>query len=102
MHRIKSSRGLIVIVLAVSAFLMAFGVAMAATVQVSTEVPSSFNLVAVTEVLADENLSLFEDPDGAIPLTTLEIGVLRLQPPLEPIPFRQMIYMRNDSECQKR
>ena len=75
------------IILGVSLFLGAFGIALAATVvfQVTRQVDSALSLSAAL-VLADENLGLYHDADATQPFTgeeKLEFLGFRLQPPLE-------------------
>ena len=99
---LKSKWNLLVAVLAASAFLAAFGIALAATVQVSREVPSSLNVVDV-EVIAEDNLFLSYDPDGNEPVTALEFTLINLQPPLgggDSNLSRQKIFIRNDSDIE--
>ena len=60
---LKSRGNLLAIAFAASAFLAAFGIALAATVQVSREVETTFALIE-TQVISNENLGLFTDPEG--------------------------------------
>ena len=80
------------ITIGIGIFLAAFGVAMAVTVfQVTREVPST---LVSAQVLADENLGLYHDPDATQPVTALEFT--RLQPPLRSGVI-ETIYVRNES-----
>jgi hypothetical protein len=89
---------LLAVVMGAAAFLAAFGIALAATVQVSRQVPSTLTVIGV-EVLADENLELFHDPEGTQPVTTLEFRRPLLQPPLTPRNINPIIYVKNNSNA---
>ena len=79
-------------ILGTAAFLAAFGVALAVTVvQVSRGVPST---LVLAQVLADENLGLYHDPEATQPVTSLEFT--GLQPPLRSGVI-ETIYVRNES-----
>ena len=97
MSRVKPKWRLLAIVLAVVGFLVAFGVALAATVQVSREVGSTLSVVAVDVVLPEANLVLSHDPEGTIPVTALSFELVKLQAPLEPRRPNQNIFIRNDA-----
>jgi len=94
----KSKGNLLAVVLAATGFMAAFGIALAATVQVSREIPATLS-VAEVEVISDENLVISHDPEGNDPLTSFEFEVIKFQPPLDPNPRTEseLFYIRNDS-----
>ena len=96
MRRLKSKWHLLAVVLGLTASLVAFGVALAATVQVSRDIPSTLTVVEV-DVLAAENLVISHDPEGNDPITSFQMEVLNFQPPLSPIFHEANFYIRNDS-----
>ena len=82
------------LILGVAVFLGAFGIALAATFfQVSREVPST---VVPAQVLVDENLGVYHDPEGTDPVTSLEF--VMLQPPLGPRIPPITVYIKNESD----
>ena len=89
------------LILGISMFLAAFGVALAATVvlQVSREVDSTLTFRDV-EVLPDDNLGVYFDVDGNEPVEHLDFRALNLQPPLHESRETNAIwlYVRNHSE----
>ena len=99
MDRLKSKWYLLATVLGGLAFAVAFSVALAATVvQITREVPGTLT-VAEVQVLADQKLALFHDPDESDPVTSLEFVLAGLQPPLEPVlSAEQVIYIANRSD----
>ena len=77
----------------IAILLAAFGAVLAATVvQVSREVPST---LTTAEVLADDNMALYHDPDGTDPVTSLEFPWF--QPPLAGSEIVKTLYIRNES-----
>ena len=81
----------------IAVFLAAFGVALAAVVvQVSREVPSTLTMA---QVLSDENLGLYWDQEGRVPVTSLDFPLL--QSPLDSaVPLFKTIYIRNESDIE--
>ena len=96
MARLKSKWHLLAVVLGLTASLVAFGVALAATVQVSQEVPSTLSVVEV-DVLAAENLVISLDPEGNDPVTAFQLELIKFQPPLSLVSSAVIFYVRNDS-----
>ena len=96
MSRVKPKWRLLAIVLAVVGFLVAFGVALAATVQVSNSVPSSVSVVEA-QVIGPENLVLSHDDAGLNLVTALSFELVKLQPPLETRDVGQRIFIKNAS-----
>ena len=70
------------LVLGVAVFLAAFGVALAITVQVSQEIPSTLSVKSAV-IISGDNLALWHDEAKTQPVTSLEFLKLQLQPPLE-------------------
>ena len=93
------------IVLAVSAFMVAFGIAMAATVQWSREQPATLSSVAA-DVLPSDSMTIFRDEaltDELVQGEVLEFPTLiSFQPPLtgfvEGNTTSINLWLRNDSE----
>jgi len=102
MDWIKSKWYILSLVLGVSAFLAAFGVAYAGFVQWSREQPSKATSQAAT-VLAPESMKLFQDAGLTDELTADEVlefpAVVRLQPPLQRSTSAWVeLWLRNDSD----
>ena len=96
MSRLKPKWRLLAIVLAVVGFLVAFGVALAATVQVSREIGSTMSLVVAVE-LPDADLVLSHDDAGANPVGTLSFEAVKLVHPCRSQGLNQRIFIRNDT-----
>ena len=88
------------VILGVSVFLAAFGVALALTVfQVSREVPSALRLGSAV-VISGDNLALWFDKEKTKPVTSLEFVGVQLQPPLKSFSAgrpQTWIYIENKS-----
>ena len=81
------------LIIGVAVFLAAFGAALAVTaLQVSREIPS---MLLTAQILPEDNLGLYNDPDGTDPVTYLQF--ILFQPPLARRILTQTIYVRNES-----
>ena len=96
MSGLKPKWRLLAIVLAVTGFLVAFGVALAATVQVSREIGSTVS-VGVAVVLPEANLVLSHDDAGTNAVTALSFDMVKLTLPLNTEGLGQRIFIRNDA-----
>ena len=97
-RRLRLTRGLLIATAAIAALLTSFGIALAAVVQVSREVPASVNFEPV-QVLPDDQLVVSYDPAGFDPVNELQIELVAFEPPLEFLSgWYQDVYVRSDSE----
>jgi len=97
LKRGRPTRNLLLLALGVSALVTFSGIALATTVQVTKEIPSTVDVIEV-EVISGDNLVVSYHQDGIEPVTSLEITLVELQTPLDNLGWNQFIYLRNDSE----
>lgn len=106
MNRIKTKKWYVLaIVLATSAFMVAFGIAMAATVQWSREQPATVSSVAA-DILPSDSITIFQDVELTDELAQGEVlefpTLISFQPPLtgfvEGNTTSINLWLRNDSE----
>jgi len=63
LKRVRPTRNLLLLTLGVSALVTSFGIALAATVQATKEIPSTVDVIEV-EVISGDNLVVSYDQDG--------------------------------------